>query len=277
MLKDNYGRVGELLRSAGQEALRLREKGFAVSEKGLNDYVTSVDQELDRWLTAQVKQLFPEHKIISEENSRSFQGWGARQGSYWLIDPIDGTEDFIQNMGTYAVMVGLLENGCPKLGFVYAPERDLLYWGGTLAGGFYINEDVQTIETGDMPDCRVILSKKDQRNYGAAILQAVPNAKFYSLGSFGLKVLEVVMGNANAYIYLNRRVKLWDTVAPLAIARSCNFVCSDLGGQDISFNPQSVDLDTLTHHQEVFVATRQFSDRYRDKIYQALQKCGYYD
>jgi 3'(2'), 5'-bisphosphate nucleotidase len=277
MLKDNYAQVGQILRAAGQKALTLRAEGFQVAEKGVNDYVTNVDQELDQWLTQQIKQLFPDHKIISEENSRSFQGWGTRQGSYWLIDPIDGTEDFIQNLGTYAVMAGLLENGCAKLGFIYAPERDLLYWGGALAGGFYVNDVPQPLAPVELTDCQVILSKKDQRNYGAAIMQAVPHAKFYSLGSFGLKVLEVVMGKANAYIYLNRRVKLWDTVAPLAIAKARNFVCTDLRGQEISFSPQAVQPETLTHHQEVFVASRQFNDRYREKIYHALQKCGYYD
>jgi len=274
MQKNSYTAVGHLVKLAGQRSLEWRQQGFHVSQKGFDDYVTNVDQELDRWLSREIRQLFPEHSIISEENSASFPDWRQRQRSYWLIDPIDGTEDFIHHKGSYAVMAGLLENGLPQLGFIYAPVREMLYVGGALADKLGITAPQA------VPDptstCHIILSSKDQRNYGAAILQAVPDAKFYSLGSFGLKVLEVVMGKACAYIYLNRRVKLWDTVAPLAIARSANLVCSDLRGVDIQFSTDAVDAETLTHYQEVFVARRDFSDRYRERIHHALQKCGYY-
>jgi len=274
MSKESYMAVGNLVKLAGQRSLELRQQGFHVTQKGFDDYVTNVDQELDRWLSSEIRHLFPKHSVISEENSQSFLDWGQRQRGYWLIDPIDGTEDFIHNKGSYAVMVGLLENGCPQLGFIYAPVRQQLYVGGAVA-------DQLAIATGEGLEpptntCHIILSHKDQRNYGAAILQAVPQAKFYSLGSFGLKVLEVVMGRASAYIYLNRRVKLWDTVAPLAIARSANLVCSDLRGVDIQFTAAAVDAETLTHYQEVFIAQTDFSDRYRERIYHALKKCGYY-
>ncbi|MFN3925726.1 MAG: 3'(2'),5'-bisphosphate nucleotidase CysQ [Pseudanabaenaceae cyanobacterium] len=278
MLKNNYALIPHLLRTAGEKSIAL-SKDFQVSEKGKNDYVTNVDRELDHWLSTQIQQLFPEHCIISEENTASFQEWGKDSRSYWLIDPIDGTEDFIHRKASYAVMVGFLEQQQPKLGFIYAPLRQTLYIGGVLAGSFSINEEFCTPQFQPLEsetDCLIVLSKKDQRNYGAAILQAVPQAKFYSLGSFGLKVLEVVMGKAQAYIYLNRRVKLWDTVAPIAIAQQAQLVCSDLQGEPITFDQDSIDPTTLTHYQEVFISTPAFSNTYREKIYCALKKCGYY-
>ncbi len=67
---------------------------------------------------------------------------------------------------------------------------------------------------------RIVLSHKDALVYGETIRSVIDGVTFYNLGSFGLKVMEVVLGRANAYIYLNRRVKLWDTVGPLAIARA---------------------------------------------------------
>lgn len=274
MQKESYMAVGNLVKLAGQRSLELRQQGFHVTQKGFDDYVTNVDQELDRWLSREIRQLFPDHSVISEENPQSFLDWGQPHRGYWLIDPIDGTEDFIHNKGSYAVMAGWLENGCPQLGFIYAPVREMLYVGGAIADKLRLTN----LERDHTPTnaCPIILSSKDQRNYGAAILQAVPEAKFYSLGSFGLKVLEIVMGRASAYIYLNRRVKLWDTVAPLAIARSANLVCSDLRGVDIQFTTAAIDAATLTHYQEVFVAQPDFSDRYRERIYHALKKCGYY-
>jgi 3'-Phosphoadenosine 5'-phosphosulfate (PAPS) 3'-phosphatase len=133
MQKDSYTAVAHLVRLAGQRSLELRQQGFHVTQKGFDDYVTNVDQELDRWLSSEIRQLFPNHSVISEENPRSFLDWGQRQRGYWLIDPIDGTEDFIHNKGSYAVMAGLLENGLPQLGFIYAPVREMLYAGGTIA------------------------------------------------------------------------------------------------------------------------------------------------
>jgi 3'(2'), 5'-bisphosphate nucleotidase len=274
MCRDNYIAVGNLVKLAGQKSLELRQQGMQVHQKGFDDYVTNVDRELDQWLSNALRELFPDHCIISEENPNSFLDWEQHWRSYWLIDPIDGTEDFIHHKGSYAVMAGLLENGLPQLGFIYAPVRQQLYVGGAIADRLAIATGEQRTEPTNT--CHIILSHKDQRNYGAAILQAVPHAKFYSLGSFGLKVLEVVMGRACAYLYLNRRVKLWDTVAPLAIARSANLVCTDLRGVEIQFHPSAIDRETLTHYQEVFVAQRHFSNRYRERIYHALKKCGYY-
>jgi hypothetical protein len=66
-------------------------------------------------------------------------------------------------------------------------------------------------------------------------------------------------------------------VAPLAIALQEKIICSDLHGTPIQFNPDGVDPATLTHHQEMFISTPQFNDRYREKICHALKKCGYYD
>ena len=117
---------------------------------------------------------------------------------------------------------------------------------------------------------RVIVSKKDDIAYGDAIRTAVPNVEFYSLGSFGLKVMEVVQGRASAYIYLNRRVKLWDTVGPLAIAKAAGLVCCDLTGREIGFGFDDIDPEKLTHNQVVVIGWSEFIDGYLEAIAQEL-------
>jgi 3'(2'), 5'-bisphosphate nucleotidase len=116
----------------------------------------------------------------------------------------------------------------------------------------------------------VIVSKKDDLAYGDAIRAAVPNVEFYSLGSFGLKVMEVVQGRASAYIYLNRRVKLWDTVGPLAIAQAAGLVCCDLTGRQIGFGYDDIDPEKLTHNQVVVIGWSKFIDAYLEAIAQEL-------
>lgn len=280
--------ICQFIREAGQKAVYLREQGFQVDQKGFDDFVTNVDRELDRLLSEQFQTWFPEHIVISEESQRSQQLWEQRSPTsnsknnsenltFWLIDPIDGTDDFIHGREFYSVMVGVLADSQPVLGWVYAPKSDLQYFGGTAINGIF------TITNGNIPERfyptkpiaasrdRLIVSKKDDLAYGVAIKAAVPQAEFYSLGSFGLKVMEVLQGRASAYIYLNRRVKIWDTAAPLAIARCAGLVCCDLEGKAISFDASAVNSNNLTHNQIIIVAWQEFIDEYLETIAKELR------
>ncbi len=272
--------ICQFIREIGQKAIHLRELGFQVDEKGLDDYVTNVDRELDLLLSQKFQGWFPDDVVISEENTRSQKLWNQKLEAaqkFWFIDPIDGTDDFIHGREFYSVMVGVLEAFQPVLGWVYAPKSDRLYFGGTAINGLF------TITNGNVPEVlyahppmgassdRVIVSKKDDLAYGDAIRAAVPNVEFYSLGSFGLKVMEVVQGRASAYIYLNRRVKLWDTVGPLAIAKASGLICCDLEGREIGFGHDDINPDNLTHNQLIVIGWSKFIEQHREAIAQEFR------
>ena len=279
MNQETQAEICQFIRGAGQKAIHLRELGFQVDEKGFDDYVTNVDRELDCLLSNQFQAWFPNDIVISEENTRSQELWRQQteiSQKFWFIDPIDGTDDFINGREFYSVMVGILEAFQPVMGWVYAPKSDRLYFGGAAINGLFITTDGNATQVlhphepiGTNSD-RVIVSKKDDVAYGNAIRAAVPNVEFYSLGSFGLKVMEVVQGRASAYIYLNRRVKLWDTVGPLAIARAAGLICCDLQGREIGFRHDDIDDDTLTHKQVIVIGWSKFIDLYLDAIAQEI-------
>lgn len=276
-------KICQLVHDAGQKAMHLRELGFQVDQKGFDDYVTNVDRELDSFLNQRFQDWFPNDVIISEENSNSIELWKKAVETnqrFWFIDPIDGTDDFIHGREFYSVMVGLLEAFQPVMGWVYAPKSDRLYFGGTAINNLYLinagnSPQVLNISPPTGKSCdRLIVSKKDDLAYGKAIRLAVPQAEFYSLGSFGLKVMEVVQGSASAYIYLNRRVKLWDTVGPLAIAKAAGLVCCNLTGQSVGFGYDDVDADKLTHNQVIIIGWKNFLDKYLADIHQEIIKSG---
>ena len=279
MNQETQAEICQFIRGAGQKAIHLRELGFQVDEKGFDDYVTNVDRELDCLLSNQFQAWFPNDIVISEENTRSQELWRQQteiSQKFWFIDPIDGTDDFINGREFYSVMVGILEVFQPVMGWVYAPKSDRLYFGGAAINGLFITTDGNATQVlhphepiGTNSD-RVIVSKKDDVAYGNAIRAAVPNVEFYSLGSFGLKVMEVVQGRASAYIYLNRRVKLWDTVGPLAIAKAAGLICCDLQGREIGFRHDDIDDDTLTHKQVIVIGWSKFIDLYLDAIAQEI-------
>ncbi|MEM1292054.1 MAG: inositol monophosphatase family protein, partial [Cyanobacteria bacterium P01_H01_bin.162] len=104
----------------------------------------------------------------------------------------------------------------------------------------------------------------------AAITQRLPHLVFNSLGSFGLKVLEVIKGQAGLYVYLNGRVKLWDTTGPLALAEAAGLVCCDLDGQPIRFDPNSVYPQSLIHRQPMIIGWPAYVEQYRPALREAV-------
>ena len=270
--------IQSLLASIGEEAFRMATQPFQVFEKGRNDYVTSVDQALDAQLLQQFEQLFPEDGVITEENLKSKRAFHRGYSRLWLIDPIDGTEDFMNQGSEYAVMVGLLSQDRPQAGWVYAPARHCLYWGGNDWGLHYqpFGEPSQPLVPSppsfSEASCPIMIGDKDLRRFGDAISQHIPNVTFKSLGSFGLKVLEVIQGHVGLYLYLNGRVKLWDTVGPLALAETAGLICCDLDGNPLQFDEAAVDNQTLIHRQSILVGWPNYIHALRPLIKQAADQ-----
>jgi len=270
-------KIRSYLRLWGQQAHQLAALPFEVSEKGPNDYVTSIDRFLDEKLSAAFSALFPQDGIITEENVASRAAYWANYQRLWCIDPLDGTEEFIKGQLHYALMVGLLQDSEPVAGWIYAPAFGQMYFGGKDWGLFQtVGHDApQPLLPIEPPaptaeNCKIVLGDKDQKNYGEAIAQIIPGAEFYSLGSFGLKVLEVMLGRAGLYIYLNGRVKVWDTAGPLALAKAAGLVCCDLQGRPLLWTPDAVEPDTLAHTQAIAIGWPNYIEPLLDKVQQAV-------
>jgi len=294
---DQRQSIQRLIRDCGQQAQQMAADKFQVYEKGQDDYVTDVDRALDAKLTAGFSQLFPDDGIITEENSQSWQVLGQNSSGqnslgqddrhFWLIDPIDGTDDFIQGKPHYSVMVGLLKAHQPIAGWVYAPMFDHLYYGGNPLDGGNPHSDGYGLwqQVGDnaptplIPQapkppsesfCPILMGYKDQRRYGQVLTQLIPGAQFDCIGSFGLKVMRVICGQAGLYVYLNGRVKLWDTVGPLALAKAAGLICCDLEGNPLEFTPAAVDPQTLAHHQPIVIGWPEYVEALRSPLQQAI-------
>ena len=265
------------LRECGQEAYKLAAQPFEVSEKAPNDYVTSIDRYLDGQLSAAFSALFPEDGRITEENATSRAAYGANYPRLWCIDPLDGTEEFIRGKLHYASMVGLLLEGEPMAGWIYAPAFDQMYFGGKDWGLFQTVGSMapQPIALCKPPaptgeNCKIILGDKDQKNYARALAQSIPGAEFYSLGSFGLKVIEVILGRAGLYLYLNGRVKVWDTAGPLALAKAAGLVCCDLQGQPLRWTKDVIEPETLAHTQAIAIGWPDYIEPLLGKVQKAV-------
>jgi 3'(2'), 5'-bisphosphate nucleotidase len=273
--------IRSLIQTCGREARQMANQDFHVYEKGKQDYVTDVDRCLDRQLTQGLTTLFPQDAIISEENPASWPNYQAinteAASRFWLIDPLDGTSDFIHRNSHYAVMAGLLQSYRPVAGWVYAPAFDQLYYGGAEIGlfeadGNAVSRPLQPTEPAhpSASYCPIMLGYQDQRRYGSALMQLIPAAQFHSIGSFGLKVVQVIRGHAGLYLYFNRRVKLWDTTAPLALAEAAGLVCCDLYGEPLRFTPDVIETATLAHQQMIIIGWHSYVNAFLPCIQQAV-------
>ncbi len=116
----------------------------------------------------------------------------------------------------------------------------------------------------------LVIGTPDRQRFGADLMAQLPGMSFVSLGSFGLKVLQVITGNAGLYIYLNGRVKLWDTVGPLALALAAGLVCCDLAGNPLQFTEPHVDGETVAHRQPIVVGWPQYVEAFRPIIQRVI-------
>lgn len=274
---DQAQKIQWLLRDCGQQAKRMAAQQFEVFQKGIDDYVTTVDRALDERLRSSFTQMFPQDGVITEEDQQSRQAFHANYRRLWCIDPLDGTDDFIQRKAHYSVMAGLLADHQPVLGWIYAPEFDRSYWGGIGWGLFQSDGDrppQPLMPTAPPPltadQYPVLIGSKDRRRFGPAISELIPQAQFDSIGSFGLKVMEVICGRAGLYIYFNGRVKLWDTTGPLALARAAGLTCCDLEGQPLRFTADAIDPETLAHYQPIVIGWPDYVAALRSPIQQAV-------
>ncbi|MEP0918554.1 inositol monophosphatase family protein [Leptolyngbya sp. DQ-M1] len=254
--------IRRIVRSCGQQAKTLSTQNYEVFQKEPGDFVTTVDQALDRQLSEFFTTLFPNDGIITEENAASRKQYQEEYDRLWCIDPLDGTQDFIHGDPDYAVLVGLLEHQSPIAGWIYAPEQDALYYGGKSLGVWQALGDDEPelckIPQARVDSYRIIIGDKDFRNTARQISASIPEIEFLrSPGSFGLKVMNVVLGKAEVYLYLNRRVKVWDTVAPIAIAQTAGLACCDLDGNAIEFTPEVLNLESLAHQQAIVIGQRE--------------------
>jgi 3'(2'), 5'-bisphosphate nucleotidase len=269
--------IQTVLVEAGRWACEQARQPFTIEEKGPEDFVTAVDQTLDRRLAAQFKNWFPNDGIITEENAQSVQAMQQGFPRLWLIDPIDGTEDFINGRPDYAIMVGLLEQSQPIAGWILRPESNQLFYGGpdwglfTAQGLAPAHPLIPSMPPSPSQEyCPVLLGDRDRQQYGTAVENIIPEVQFYTLGSFGLKVLEVIQGRAGLYLYFNGRVKLWDTVGPLALAKSAGLICCDLTGKPLEFSLDVLNPDTLAHHQSIVIGWPHYVEALLPRLQQAI-------
>ena len=233
--------AAELARGAGKIILdyygkveRLTKTHSAATEEA----VTDADRASQRYIVAGLRRRYENDGIIGEESdtgtSITFE-CSNPNGRNWVIDPIDGTNNFISGLGNFAVCIGLLDGGQPVLGVVYDVTRDLMYTAakgeGAWLGSKRLNAPKDPLSDSSMIMFTSNLLTQNRCPLWACKLLGQTNWKMRILGSAALEATAVAAGIAHAAITVNG--KLWDCAAPAALVIESGGVITDLDGRAI--------------------------------------------
>lgn len=218
----------QLAREAGQLLLAHSQRGFAVEEKTPDDPVTVADREASELIVAGLARAFPGDGVLSEELADGPERLGRSR--VWIIDPIDGTREFVKGSPDYAVAIGLAVDGEPTLGVVMAPARGDVYM-GVVGGGLWKNGDPTGFSERPVPQAVLAVSDTEyERELSGYDLPGMAPS-----GSIAYKLARIAAGEADATFTINPRSE-WDIAAGHALVRAAGGELTTRDGAPIRYN-----------------------------------------
>jgi 3'(2'), 5'-bisphosphate nucleotidase len=227
----------------GEIVMRWTSGGFRVEDKA-GQPVTQADRESNAFIVDGLAKRFPADAILAEETPVTDGAWRSAERC-WVVDPLDGTSDFVKGRVGFCVMIGLLVRGRPVLGAVNVPKAGRMFLGAVGAGAFEERgarldgcEERRPLAVSKRArgsELRVIASIAHRDERLEAALAALAPAETLSVGSVGYKVGKIAADEADLYIATTSAISLWDTCAPEAILDAAGGRFLDLDGQPLSY------------------------------------------
>jgi 3'(2'), 5'-bisphosphate nucleotidase len=234
----------ESAKKAGVEVMKYyRDQSFTADMKSDNSPVTSADIASNDILMDQLKTLTPDIPIISEEVGTVPLTQRKNWQRYWLLDPIDGTGEFIIGSGDFAVNIALIENGWPSIGVIHAPDHCLTYYGQNKLGAFKEcnlknNNSSHQIHVAAYEESRrikVAISKRQRIELMGQYLNKDFDFEHVSLGSCSLKNCLIAEGGADCYLRIGVTGE-WDTGASQCILEQAGGTIIDSEFNPLTYN-----------------------------------------
>jgi len=243
-LQAELDRARELAREAGLEVMRMQRGELDVEMKPGDEPVTVADKRASKLIVAGLAAAFPADAIISEELPPAPGSLASHR--LWLVDPIDGTKDYIRGEDGYSVMIGLLVGGRPSIGVVYQPTLDRCFYASP-AGAFAHHEGktsrLHVSGVAAAAQIRLVASKSHRSAELDKVKGALGIDNELNVGSVGVKLCLIAMGVRDLYVNPAAKTKAWDTCAPEAILVQAGGRLSDVHGGPIEYTGE------LAHHR----------------------------
>jgi len=241
MTEKELEQIKSIARKAGEKVLEIYETNFHKERKKDNSFVTKADLASEEIILEGLKDFG--YPILSEEKTDDLKRLDS--DTLFIVDPLDGTRDFIEGTGDFSIMIGLAKEGTPEMGVVYKPVGDKLYYGQKGEGSFLKEKDkrekrLNVSSEEELEKSNLVMSRFHLSNTEETLLNQKIVKGSIRKGSIGVKVGLIAEGKAEGYFNHSARTCEWDTCAPELILREADGKLTDLAGDNLDYNSESV-------------------------------------
>lgn len=250
-MKLNDSQLQELesiARNAGAGILSVYESDdFYVESKGDGSPLTRADRLAHDIIVAGLTELTPEVPIVSEESAKEEMEERLSWDLFWLVDPLDGTKEFIKRNGEFTVNIALIHRGQPVCGVVYAPVLDTCFCGGPEYGAWCVDGEERCRRNiavnGKSDGVMTVVASRSHRGeaveaFIAKLTERFGEPEVRSMGS-SLKICLVATGEADIYPRLGPTCE-WDTAAAHAVVLGAGGKVTDVCGEPLAYNKENI-------------------------------------
>jgi len=235
-----------IARDAGAAILDVYQSDFDFEAKGDGSPLTLADKRAHKLIEARLMQLTPDIPVLSEESFEQVGDTRLAWEKYWLVDPLDGTKEFIKRNGEFTVNIALIENGIAKVGIVYAPVKQDMYFAAMGKGAFKQSGEqaVQAIHCRALNNnsIKIVASRShisdEVRQFVDAIEARAVQIELLSMGS-SLKLCLVAEGKADYYPRLGLTSE-WDTAAAQCVVEAAGGKVVDCRGDTLRYSKRDI-------------------------------------
>ena len=241
LTRETLTQVESIALKAGEAIMDIYKKDFEIYEKNDQSPLTEADLAAHNIIESELKKAFPEVPILSEESSgvtyEDRKGWDV----FWMVDPLDGTKEFIKKNDEFTVNIALIVDGQPVLGVVYAPVLNITYSGavnlGAVKKGAEGRQNINTVQPKGT-SWLLVGSRSHRGEHMDKYLEAFDSYEFLSKGS-SLKLCMVAEGTAHLYPRLGPTSE-WDTAAAHAILEGAGGKVNKVDGSNLSYGKLNI-------------------------------------
>lgn len=233
--------LADLTKKAGKAILEVYATDFDVQKKKDRSPVTEADTRSHLIISRTLQATYPKIPVLSEEGKETDYSERKNWPKFWLVDPLDGTKEFVKRNGEFTVNIALIERGRPIWGTIYIPVTDLLFVADIEHGAWRIDNGLRDkIRVAPPPSgkTRIVKSRSHPSPQLEMFLALLPEHEVITRGS-ALKFCDVAAGDADFYPRFGPTWE-WDTAAGQAIVEAAGGVVVDFAGSPLSYNKPSL-------------------------------------
>jgi 3'(2'), 5'-bisphosphate nucleotidase len=235
----------EIAAAAARRVLEVYETPFTVEHKGPHDPITAADRRSSALLVDRLQHACPGVPVVSEESDPRSFGDFRRAERVLFVDPLDGTQEFIDRNGEFVVMIGLVAGPGAVAGVIHAPASRVAWVGAVGLGAWRVDPTgprvpIHVSATRDLAQARLVASRSHRSLRLERTLAALGVREVRSMGSAGLKGAQVAEGLAEAYVHPGAGLKRWDVCAVDALVTAAGGRVSDIAGAPIDYRGDSL-------------------------------------